>query len=120
MKHKTPRSQRQRTHGMAGDYPPDWPEIARAVKEAAGWTCERCGHLHDVDAGYCLTVHHLTMQKDCCEPWNLAALCQRCHLSIQGRVDFEQGWMFDLPDWLRWRWEAFLKARFGVHSPNRE
>lgn len=23
-------------------YTPDWPEVARAAKEAAGWRCERC------------------------------------------------------------------------------
>ncbi len=27
-------------------YPPDWPAIALAVKEAAGWCCERCGARH--------------------------------------------------------------------------
>lgn len=31
---------------MAGGYPPDWPEIARRVKERAGWRCEHCGAKH--------------------------------------------------------------------------
>lgn len=30
----------------AAGYPPDWPEIARDVKERAGWRCERCGVRH--------------------------------------------------------------------------
>lgn len=30
------------------DYPPDWDEIASAIKEAAGWRCIRCGHPHDM------------------------------------------------------------------------
>lgn len=32
-------------------YPADWPVIARAVKEAAGWRCVRCDHPHDPKAG---------------------------------------------------------------------
>jgi len=27
-----------------GEYPGDWPEIAKQVKDAAGWRCIRCGH----------------------------------------------------------------------------
>lgn len=30
-----------------------------------------------------LTVHHLDGNKGNCEKWNLAALCQICHLFIQ-------------------------------------
>ena len=33
-----------------------------------------------------LTVHHLNGIKHDCRWWNLAALCQRCHLSVQTRV----------------------------------
>jgi 5-methylcytosine-specific restriction endonuclease McrA len=29
---------------VKGDYPAAWPEIATAVKDAAGWRCIRCGH----------------------------------------------------------------------------
>ena len=35
-----------------------------------------------------LTVHHLDGNKWNCELWNLAVLCQRCHLRIQARVEF--------------------------------
>ena len=105
------RPQRQRTDDKHGDYPADWREIATAIKDAAGWKCERCGHEHDPANGYTLTVHHLDMNKANCAAWNLAPLCQRCHLSIQGRVDWEQSWMFDLPEWMRWRWEAFIAER---------
>jgi hypothetical protein len=35
-----------------------------------------------------LTVHHLDGNKWNCELWNLAALCQRCHLRIQAKVEF--------------------------------
>jgi len=35
------------------------------------------------------------------EPWNLAVLCQRCHLSIQGRVNMFQDYMLDHTDWMQ-------------------
>ena len=107
------RTQRQRTDGMTGDYPPDWPEIAKRIKDAVNWTCERCGHKHDVRNHYVMTVHHLDMDKANCADWNLAALCQRCHLSIQGRVDFSQGYMLEHSPWMKPHVEGFLKA-YGV------
>lgn len=82
-------------------YPPDWPEIARATKEAAGWRCVRCGHPHDPQAGYTLTVHHLDLSPANCKWWNLAALCQRCHLHIQAKVVMEQPYMFEHSDWFK-------------------
>lgn len=70
------------------DYPPEWPAKAREVKEANDWECERCGHPHDPDAGRTLTVHHLDGDKHNLNDWNLAALCQKCHLQIQNKVDW--------------------------------
>lgn len=67
------------------DYPPDWPAIAERVKQNAGWRCEHCGHPHDVASGHVLTVHHLDGDKANCNPSNLVALCQRCHLHVQAR-----------------------------------
>ena len=83
------------------DYPADWPEIARRVKDAADWHCIRCGHRHEVDTGYVLTVHHIDMDKANCRWWNLAALCQRCHLTVQARVDVRQPWIFEHSDWFK-------------------
>lgn len=37
-----------------------------------------------------LTVHHLNGEKRDCRWWNLAALCQRCHLTIQGKVEMDR------------------------------
>lgn len=71
-------------------YPPDWPLIALRIKEKNGWKCERCGHPHDVLTAHVLTVHHLDGNKSNCAEWNLAALCQRCHLTIQGRIKMDQ------------------------------
>jgi len=79
---------KEREGAESGEYPENWPVVARQVKEANGWKCERCGHENDWENGYTLTVHHLDMNKENLELWNLAALCQRCHLHIQGKVDF--------------------------------
>jgi hypothetical protein len=83
------------------DYPPNWPEIAQRVKEEAGWKCLRCGHPHDPENGYTLTVHHLNGDKSNCRWWNLVALCQRCHLQIQHKVVMEQGYLWEHSEWFK-------------------
>lgn len=70
-------------------YPPQWPIAAWFVKDNASWKCERCGVPHG-GVPNVLTVHHLDGDKWNLQWWNLAALCQRCHLRIQARVDFYQ------------------------------
>lgn len=84
-----------------GEYPPNWKEIAQSVKDEAGWKCIRCGHSHDPENGFCLTVHHLDMNPANYEWWNLAALCQKCHLQIQAKVVMERVWMFDHSEWFK-------------------
>ena len=42
-----------------------------------------------------------------------AALCQSCHLQIQGRVDFEQQYMLEHSDWMVPFVEGF-KAERGI------
>lgn len=126
-----------------GQYPHDWPRIAREVKDAAGWRCVRCGHPHEkpklrlpCDDGCdlsrhpewrparasdlagpeyarpltvrrrgadwtlyreprqrVLTVAHLDDNKANARWWNLAALCQVCHLSTQSRIEMERPWV---------------------------
>lgn len=83
------------------EYPPDWPARARACKDAAGWRCVRCDHPHSVEGWRILTVHHLDGDKFNCRWWNLAALCQRCHLKIQGRVIMDRPWLFEHSEWFR-------------------
>lgn len=90
-------------------YPENWPEIAKQVKDEAGWRCERCNHPHDPESGYCLTVHHLVPDKSLCERWNLVALCQRCHLKIQAKVDMFQEYMLPHSDWFIPHLEGFLR-----------
>lgn len=84
-----------------GDYPANWIEISKQVKDDAGWKCVRCHEPHDIPAGYMLTVHHIDLNKSNCEWWNLAALCQRCHLQIQHKVVIERLFMFEHSEWFK-------------------
>lgn len=86
---------------MSGEYPENWDLIASTVKQAAHWRCVRCDHPNEPAKGRTLTVHHLDRDKSNCEPWNLAALCQRCHLQIQAKVDMNQTYMFGHADWMK-------------------
>lgn len=86
---------------FTGEYPPDWPAIARKVKEDADWRCVRCGHPHDPTTGHTLTVHHLDNNKSNVAWWNLPALCQRCHLQIQGKVVMERAWILPHSAWFK-------------------
>lgn len=95
-------------------YPPDWKDIAQAVKEAASWHCVRCGHEHDPQAGYTLTVHHLDLSPANCAWWNLAPLCQRCHLQIQSKVVMERVWMFEHSAWFRPYVAGYYAAQAGL------
>lgn len=95
------------------DYPETWPITARRIKDEAGWKCERCGHVHEVETGYVLTVHHLDDNKANCEDWNLAALCQRCHLKVQGRVNMRQNFMegiLPVSPWFKPHLDGYLKS----------
>jgi hypothetical protein len=68
---------------MSG-YPVDWPEIARVVKEAAGYTCQacqkRCRRPGEFYLGweYELTVAHDGYGA---AATTVAALCIRCHFA---------------------------------------
>lgn len=82
-----------------GEYPANWDRIAAWVKTSAGGCCVRCGHKHDPAAGRTLTVHHFDGDRGNNELWNLMALCQACHLSVQSRVDPSQGLLGDPAPW---------------------
>ena len=101
-----------------GVYPARWPKIAERVRRLNGYRCERCGHPsrpHTSEwRGICdegcqhpndgkprvLTVHHLDGNKSNVRLWNLAALCQVCHLQIQGRVAWYQAYAFTHTPWM--------------------
>jgi hypothetical protein len=48
-----------------------------------------------------LTVHHLDGDKANVQWWNLAALCQVCHLQIQGKVTMEQHYYLEHSRWFK-------------------
>jgi 5-methylcytosine-specific restriction endonuclease McrA len=96
-----------------GEYPANWTEIALAVKAEAGNKCVRCGHADDRESGHVLTVHHLDMNPANCEWWNLAALCQRCHLHIQNKVIMERVWMLPHSSWFKPYAAGFYAAMYG-------
>lgn len=100
------------TRKSTSAYPADWNDIARAVKDKAGWRCVRCGHPHELAAGYCLTVHHLDLSPANCRWWNLAALCQRCHLQIQAKVVMERTWMLEHSAWFK----PYVAGYYAFHN----
>ena len=57
-----------------------------------------------------LTVHHLNGVKHDCRWWNLAALCQRCHLTIQGKVYLDRPWDKPHTEWFRPHAAGFYAA----------
>lgn len=68
-------------------YPKDWKAISKRIRfERAGGRCEWCGAVnyqpHPVTGSkVILTVAHLNHTPEDCRDENLAALCQRCHLT---------------------------------------
>ncbi len=89
-------------------YPIDWEIIATRIKALARWYCERCGVRNNEEEpdGTMLTVHHLDGIKSNIEEWNLAALCQRCHLHIQKKVRFYR--IPEIFDWVRLRYYPLM------------
>lgn len=73
-------------------YPKDWKAISAAIRERAGNRCEGSPDFPDCRAEngqphpktgsrVVLTVAHLDHTPENCEPENLKAMCQRCHLN---------------------------------------
>lgn len=73
-------------------YPKDWKRIADAIRERSEQQCEgspaypACrapnGEPHPVTGSrVVLTVAHLDHTPENCDPQNLKAMCQRCHLT---------------------------------------
>ena len=63
-----------------------------------------------------LTVHHLNERKHDLRWWNLAALCQRCHLTIQRKVTMEVAYPWDHSDWFKPHAAAWYALRYrGEH-----
>ena len=82
-------------------YNADGKEKRRQAREVAGNQCIRCGHLNDPANHYVLTTHHFNGDKSNDSWWNLLALCQRCHLSVQNRVTPDVPFFLEHSQWLK-------------------
>lgn len=113
-----------------GEYVADRKALHDSVRKAAGDRCIRCGHAkgdrpeqrvpcdehctHPCDGKLrILTVHHLTGEKSDNRWWNLLALCQSCHLTIQGRVIPERPWLWQHSAWFRVYAAGFYASYYG-------
>jgi hypothetical protein len=125
---------------IRGEYPPDWPAIARAVKEAAGWRCVRCRHpftaagaplaCDGCDPQRCpmllrgrmlnYGVHHLDGDKSNCRWWNLLATCNSCHLTVQAKVIPERPYLWPHSEWFRPYVAGFYAWYYGGREVTRE
>lgn len=71
-------------------YPADWDRISRRIRERAGWRCEFCGAKHGepnplTGSRVILTVAHVLNDDPMdVRDENLKALCQKCHLTLDG------------------------------------
>ena len=98
-------------------YSNNWRSIAKRIKSEKGWQCERCGHEHNPKKGYCLTVHHLDGDKSNNENWNLAVLCQRCHLYMQPIVMDQMLFSFVVVSkWFEPHLEGYKKSKQGSNE----
>ena len=80
--------------------PVGWPKTPRDIlaDDRGGFRQDR----YTVEARWrILTVHHLTGDKADLRWWNLAALCQRCHLTIQGRVNMMRVYPWPHSEWFK-------------------
>jgi hypothetical protein len=67
-----------------------------------------------------LTVHHLDGDKSNCRWWNLLALCQVCHLYIQGKVIPERPWILEHSEWFKPYVAGFYAWYHASAEPTRE
>lgn len=67
-----------------------------------------------------LTVHHLDGNKANCRWWNLVALCQRCHLAIQGKVVMARVWPWEHSDWFKPYVAGFYASAYLKEELSRE
>jgi len=77
----------------------DWLEIS-ALRPIGELIAECGGQPHEAEWRI-LTVHHLDGDKANLAWWNLAALCQRCHLEIQAKVVLERVYPYEHSDWFK-------------------
>jgi 5-methylcytosine-specific restriction endonuclease McrA len=84
---------------FTNDYNPDGKQKRDEARARAGHKCIRCGS--PSVTGRILTVHHFDGNKANDEWWNLMALCQVCHLQVQGKVDPETPFFLEHSEWAK-------------------
>jgi hypothetical protein len=79
---------------LTSDYPDNWTQIATAIKQAAGYRCDRCGlkclppassyrHLdRSLRRRLSAQVHHIDRNPAHNERANLVCVCAGCHLRL--------------------------------------
>jgi hypothetical protein len=92
------------------DYNDDGKEKRRQAREAAGNKCIRCQS--PSVTGRILTTHHFDGDKANDEWWNLMALCQVCHLQVQGKVDPEVPFFLEHSEWAKPYVAAFYAKKY--------
>ena len=105
---------------ICGEYipPKERKELHNRVRAEAGGCCIRCHHPDDYESGHVLTVHHFTGNKSENAWWNLMALCQRCHLKVQTRVNPDIPYFLEHSAWAQpyvagfYAWK-YLKVYLG-------
>lgn len=105
---------------IQGEYPANRAELHDRVRAEAGGKCIRCGHPDDVSTGHVLTVHHFDGNKSNNEWWNLMALCQRCHLRVQGRVNPEITYFLEHSEWAKPYIAGFYAKKYECRLIDRE
>lgn len=100
---------RWRTHTLSA-----WIESDRPVSKLQALGLE-------VEAQWrILTVHHFDGNKSNDAWWNLLSLCQRCHLTIQSRVEPEIPFLFEHSDWLKPYVAGFYAKKYEGKDLTRE
>ena len=67
-----------------------------------------------------LTVHHLNGAKHDLRWWNLASLCQRCHLYVQRKVVMERVYIWEHTEWFKPHAAGWYAAAYLGENLTRE
>lgn len=105
---------------FTGEYAADGKQTRKAAREAAGNKCIRCGHPNDFASGHVLTTHHFDGNKANDAWWNLMALCQRCHLKVQAKVDPEIPFFLEHSEWAKPHMAGFYAWKYEGRMITRE
>ena len=103
---------------FTNNYNPDGQQKRKEARERAGNKCIRCGS--PSVPGRILTTHHFDGNKANDAWYNLLALCQVCHLQIQGKVDPETPWFLPHSEWIKPYVAGFYAKKYEGKDFTRE